>query len=269
MFADATVLIRTSKRHDRAPGVSNYWFGVQDQVFSHYPRAFLVLVCEDRSPLVIPMSELSPHRSSLSKGKDGSRKLNVVIEGGNPFLAVGGRRIRLADFQDAFHLLGKRPSPELSSREAKDSQILNTQTTASAKTDSVGEDERTQLTLERDLEEHLAHNLTSVETGLKLYQEHEVSGRQLRTDVGIIDILATDQNGELVVMELKAGTAPDRALTQLLAYMDWVESNIAKGRPVRGLLVAANFDPRLEMAARRVPTVRLLRYRVRFEVEQV
>jgi RecB family endonuclease NucS len=66
---------------------------------------------------------------------------------------------------------------------------------------------------------------------------------------------------------LKAGVAAPEALTQLLAYMGAVTTQ--QGQPVRGILVAGDFHPRIVFAARATGNVHLRRYRFRFTFESV
>ena len=71
-------------------------------------------------------------------------------------------------------------------------------------------------------------------------------------DAGRIDITAEDRDGALVVIELKAGRADLPAVGQVLSYMGTAAPG--EDRPVRGMLVAGDFDERAEMArARRAP----------------
>src|SRR3990172_3550345 len=72
------------------------------------------------------------------------------------------------------------------------------------------------LSLERDLEDYLEGNLHVIESGLKLYTEGTLKGRQFGTDVSRIDLLAQDAAGNLVVIELKAGEAGRGGLGKIL-----------------------------------------------------
>jgi hypothetical protein len=138
--------------------------------------------------------------------------------------------------------------------------------------EEVGEEERKALeeatiSLERDLENFILGNLSLIQEGLEPYKGEE--GRQYQVKSGRIDILAQDKEGNFVVIELKAGTATDAVLTQILAYMADVSHEIAEGRKVRGIIVAYGFTDRLVSAASLLPNLKLLKYKVKFEFEEV
>lgn len=116
----------------------------------------------------------------------------------------------------------------------------------------------TSISLERDIEDHLVHRLDAIEKGLKLV------GRQVSTDVGRIDILAEDQKGFRVVIEVKVGDAKDSAVGQIARYLGWYTKT--EGKPPRGILIAGDF-PRYAAAA--IPHLTLNAYRVQFSFEQV
>ena len=69
-----------------------------------------------------------------------------------------------------------------------------------------------QMPTEMALEELLVRNPEMLGSGLKLV------GRQTRTQSGWLDLLAVDQDGRLVVYELKRGTLVRDAVTQVLDY---------------------------------------------------
>ena len=140
-------------------------------------------------------------------------------------------------------------------------------------TESVKEVEEaveTSLSLERDLENFLVTNLSQLEPGLSLFQEQEKSGKQFDAGpAGRIDILCVDQGNNLVVLELKAGEADDKVCTQVLRYMGWVQENIAKGRQVRGMIVANEFNEKLKYAVKPVPMIALKKYDVSFKFANI
>lgn len=118
------------------------------------------------------------------------------------------------------------------------------------------------LSLERDLHSYLATRVSEIEGGLTLVD----NGVEYQTEAGRIDLLARDLENRVVVIELKAGKAKDSALGQLLGYMGCLSTSDAT---VRGILVASNFDSRVVFAARGLFNVKLVRYQLSFDLEEV
>lgn len=114
--------------------------------------------------------------------------------------------------------------------------------------------------LERDMQAALRSSIEQLEPGLEIIDD----GAERSVSSGFIDITAKDADGKIVVIELKTGTARQRAVAQILSYMGDVaeeEEDIA----TRGILVAADFDTKARAAARMVPTLSLRSYRVNFK----
>jgi RecB family endonuclease NucS len=124
------------------------------------------------------------------------------------------------------------------------------------------------LSLERDLQEYLSRDLSQLEPGLQLYTEDELTGREVSTEAGKIDILATDSKGTLVVIELKANIASYSSLGQILSYMASIKEEIGKDS-VRGIIVAEEFDKKLKLAVTQVDNVSLVKYKVKFDFEKI
>jgi len=120
------------------------------------------------------------------------------------------------------------------------------------------------VSLERDLHNWLTTRLSEIELGLILVD----GGVEYQTEVGRIDILAKDQTGGLVAIEIKAGKAKDSALGQLLGYMGCLSSSNEQPK-VRGILVASSFDTRVICAAKGLPNVKLVKYQLSFNLEEV
>jgi Endonuclease NucS len=99
--------------------------------------------------------------------------------------------------------------------------------------------------LERDMQEALRRNVHQLDPLLRVVDE----GRERRVEAGFIDILAEDDRGALVVIELKSGEAPESAVTQVLSYIGSLQAE-DEPRPVRGILIARNFPTRVRLAAR-------------------
>jgi len=115
--------------------------------------------------------------------------------------------------------------------------------------------------LERDLQNALRANIGQLEEGLSIID----GGKEMTTEAGRTDIVVEDAEGTTTVIELKAGTAPPSALTQLLAYMEAVGEESS----VRGILVAEDFHERVLYAAQAVPNVQLQKYRFEFSFSLV
>ncbi|MBD3340984.1 MAG: DUF91 domain-containing protein [Candidatus Lokiarchaeota archaeon] len=122
----------------------------------------------------------------------------------------------------------------------------------------VDEAEEVTFKLERDLQNALRKNIAQLESGLKIID----GGSEQTVEAGRIDITARDKNKAIVVVELKAGVAQPDSLTQILAYMS---SLINKGQnPVRGILVAADFHPKVILAAKVISNIQLKQYTFKF-----
>jgi hypothetical protein len=121
------------------------------------------------------------------------------------------------------------------------------------------------LSLERDLHRYLATRVNEVEAGLVLVE----NGIEYQTDAGRIDLLVKDGQGNRVVIELKAGKAKDSALGQLLGYMGCIASSSTEHIQTRGILVASDFEQRVVYAVRGLPQVKLIKYRVSFELQEI
>lgn len=118
---------------------------------------------------------------------------------------------------------------------------------------------------EADLEGHLVNSLGDLEEGLSLYESPDGKrGQQFTTEVGRLDILAVDKNGDFVVTELKVGQASDDACAQILRYMGWVKRHLAGERNVRGIIVCRNATDRLKYATSTVGSVGIKEYEVNF-----
>jgi len=98
--------------------------------------------------------------------------------------------------------------------------------------------------LERDMQDALRRNIDQLDPTLRIVDE----GRERRVEAGFIDILAEDDQGTLVVIELKPNEAPESAVTQILSYIGSLQAE--SDQDVRGILVAREFSTRVRLAAR-------------------
>lgn len=99
--------------------------------------------------------------------------------------------------------------------------------------------------LERDMQAALRRSIDQLDPALRIVDE----GKERRVEAGFIDILAADDHGSLVVIELKSGEAPETAITQLLSYIGSLRDE-DPSKSVRGILIARNFSTRVRLAAR-------------------
>lgn len=124
--------------------------------------------------------------------------------------------------------------------------------------------------IEANLRDFLIQNLSTFrEKKLKLHtDEFGRDGKEYRTEVGIIDILTTDEGGNFFIFELKLSRGADRALGQLLRYMGWVKKNLAKGKKVSGIIVANKMDEKIKYAVLVTQDVTLYEYEMKFELSK-
>ena len=103
---------------------------------------------------------------------------------------------------------------------------------------------------------------------LSLYTGGEQTGRQYPAETWSIDFLCLDDNGHLVVIELKRGKTSDAVVGQVLRYIGWVKENLAeKDQEVRGIIIAHEIDEALKYSASGLPFVRVMTYVVDFRLE--
>jgi hypothetical protein len=126
--------------------------------------------------------------------------------------------------------------------------------------------------LEEYLENLIVKNWSQIDfcKDLELFVDEDgTPGQQYTTDVGIIDLLARDKKrGDLVVIELKRGSSDYRVIGQILAYIDWVERNLAgKEQKVRGVVIVAEGNKALFAALHQVSAkVSVRYYRVNLDI---
>lgn len=119
-----------------------------------------------------------------------------------------------------------------------------------------------QFELERHLQSELRREIGQLEAGLQIIDE----GLERSVGSGFIDIMARDDAGALVVIELKAGMAKREAVGQIAGYMgDLIAEE--PDTPIRGILVAADFDKSCQSGVWAIPTLKLKRYRFSFTFE--
>jgi endonuclease len=175
--------------------------------------------------------------------------------------ALKGSGWRLKEKQDEVLLI--KPSEDGDLSYAEEFLGTNTDENTNLDEDKIYEAEELTFGLERDLQKALRANIEQLEIGLKITDE----GTELSTEAGRIDITATDKEGNLVVIELKAGTASPEVIAQVLAYMTALAES--RNKAVRGILVAGDFHKKVIMAARSIPNVILKKYSFQFSFSSI
>lgn len=125
--------------------------------------------------------------------------------------------------------------------------------------------------MEKQLENFIIDNWKNTDLGKRfdlIIKDGELVSQQFRTDIGPIDILAKDKKtNSFVVIELKKNQTSDDTVGQLTRYMGWIKKN--KGdKNVKGIIIAAEFDKKLEYALEAVPNVEVFLYKVDFKLSE-
>ena len=135
--------------------------------------------------------------------------------------------------------------------------------------ESPDQESGSEFAYENDLRNFLLKNLEVIEPGLSLYEEEGITGVEYPVGRRFIDILATDEKNNLVVIELKVSRGYDRVIGQIMRYMTWIEDNLASSEGVRGIIVANEITDDLRMAAKRISDVQLVEYEIFFKLKEV
>lgn len=219
------------------------------------PQKHFVVIKEDSGkPAIFPL------KAWCRENRD---KINFEPHGSTHFfrnnlINEGWRRI---DSEDTVYLIKPDENGDIS---FSDAFITDIEETAQEE-EFVDSEEREEATfgLERDLQSSLRKNIDQLEAGLEIID----GGRERVTEAGEIDITAKDKQKNIVIIELKAGTAKAKAVSQLLAYMGAVAETDKK--PIRGILVAGDFDKKTIFAASPVPNLILKKYSFKFSFEDI
>jgi hypothetical protein len=202
----------------------------------------------DRDKLASVVSEL---KYSMNDKRANRPNTSKIPFDGDPYS-------NLASCRDATNRYKRFRSDETILVETSDDEDISPSTVQPAIRADIN---KQSISLERDLQATLRDSIAQLETGLTIIDD----GAERSVDSGFIDITARDVNGVTVVIELKTGTANQRAIAQILSYMGDV-LNEQDGENVRGILVAADFDSKkkAKSAVRVVPNLQLLRYKLEF-----
>ena len=147
---------------------------------------------------------------------------------------------------------------------------ISSATTAEEELPEAKAESTDEFAYEHDLRDYLARNLHIIEPSLELYTEEGITGVEFPVGGRYIDILAVDQQGGYVVIELKVSKGYDRAVGQLLRYMGWIKKNQAEAnQSVRGIIIAKQISDDLRLACSELASVALYEYALSVSVKRV
>ena len=142
----------------------------------------------------------------------------------------------------------------------------------------VGEDEdddiiaeENEFAYENDLRNYLVRNLSIIEKGLRLYtskdgktgEEFIVPGTNRR-----IDILASDNQNNFVVIELKVSRGYEKVIGQSLYYQSMIKTHFKQDK-VRTIIIAREITPELKAATLFLSDIELFEYQLSFTLNKI
>ena len=124
---------------------------------------------------------------------------------------------------------------------------------------------------EDDLRRYLARNLSVIEKGLKLFEtedhktgeEFVIPGTSRR-----IDILATDNQNNFVVIELKVSRGYEKVVGQALYYQSMIRTHFKQNK-VRVVVVAREISSELKVATDFLTDIELFEYQLSFTLNRI
>ena len=189
--------------------------------------------------IVVGKCEVEYHGRATSKLAKGDRI--VIVKQDGSFLVHQNKNLAAINYQPpkgnrlAVNLEGDALILQASRRNPK--ELLKTifSEIYFAQSFNLNDDQTLQLIgSEKNLADLLMNDLESIEKGLVALKQESVLQR------GMIDILAKDKDGNLVVIELKRRTATLDSVSQLKRYVEEVKKR--KDTNVRGILCAPHIS---------------------------
>jgi hypothetical protein len=131
--------------------------------------------------------------------------------------------------------------------------------------------EENEFAYENDLRNYLVRNLSVIEKGLKIYAAQDgttgaeffVPGTSRR-----IDILATDNQNNFVVIELKVSRGYEKVIGQTLYYQSMIKTHFKQDK-VRGIIIAREITPELKAATQFLPDFELFEYQLSLTLNKI
>lgn len=123
---------------------------------------------------------------------------------------------------------------------------------------------------ERELQYYIAENISKFSFLGKQIKLYPNGVEYYIKDVGRIDILARDCDGDFVIIETKVNKVPDKTVGQISRYMGWVEANLNTGNnKVHGLIVGHKITKKLKYAVSLHDDIHLLKYSIGIKLRNI
>jgi len=135
--------------------------------------------------------------------------------------------------------------------------------------EEIDEETTSTFAYEANLRDYLARNLHLIEPELTLYKETNRDGVEYPIEGGRIDILAQEQTGRLVVIELKLSRGRNSTIGQLSYYMGWVNKYMPKSEKSRGIIIANEVSADLILACAEMANICLYEYTLAVTLNKV
>jgi hypothetical protein len=120
------------------------------------------------------------------------------------------------------------------------------------------------------LRAYLSKNLDIIEPDLELYVDiFGNDGVLYPTDFGPVDILATNKNGDFVVMKIKSEKIPDESSGVIMKFRNWVRRHLASGKPVRSYLIGSEINEHIRYSLADCTDVYLKEYDICINLKEI
>lgn len=123
---------------------------------------------------------------------------------------------------------------------------------------------------ESELQLYIAKNINQFSFLGKQVQLHPNGIEYYIKDVGRIDILARDSDGNFIVIETKVNSIPDKTVGQISRYMGWVEANLNMDNcKVYGIIIGHKITKKLKYAVSLHDDIYLLKYSIGVKLKNI
>ena len=131
--------------------------------------------------------------------------------------------------------------------------------------------EENEFAYENDLRNYLVRNLSVIEKGLKIYAAPDgTTGAEFFVPETSrrIDILATDNQNNFVVIELKVSRGYEKVVGQTLYYQSMIKTHFKQDK-VRSIIIAREITPELKAATQFLPDFELFEYQLSLTLNRI